>query len=146
MSIIAYDGKTLAADRQGTCADLAATHTKIKKIPSGEVLAWTGEEEQGLCLALWYEAGSPVDKWPKFQEGDDWTRLIVASKEGVFTYEQVPKKVCVEDPFMAWGSGRDFAMGAMAMGADAEKAVLIANKHNIYCGKGVMSFRLREGG
>lgn len=142
MSIIVWDGGTIAADKQGTACDLAATHTKLKQLSDGTVLGWTGEQEQGLCLARWFEAGSPKDKWPKFQEGEDWTRLIVARFEGVFTYERVPEPVYVEDPFMAWGSGRDFAMGAMELGAGAEQAVIVASKFNVYCGRGVSSFKL----
>jgi hypothetical protein len=41
---------------------------------------------------------------------------------------------------MAWGIGCDFALGAMAMGADAVQAVEITNKFSIHCGMGVDSY------
>jgi ATP-dependent protease HslVU (ClpYQ) peptidase subunit len=49
----------------------------------------------------------------------------------------------VEDPFMAWGSGRDFALGAMAMGATAREAVAVACRFNVYCGNGIDAFDLK---
>ncbi|CAL2056024.1 hypothetical protein [Tenacibaculum sp. 190524A05c] len=36
--------------------------------------------------------------------------------------------------FDAIGSGKDYAIGAMQMGADVEKAVEVANIHDIHCG------------
>jgi len=44
--------------------------------------------------------------------------------------------------FMAWGSGRDYAMGAMEMGADARRAVEVTNVHSTDCGFGVEAYDL----
>ena len=143
MSVIVWDGKTLAADRQATCSDMAARVTKARRLESGEVLAWTGDQEQGLALARWYEAGADRDKWPAFQKGTDWTRLIVADADGVHFYDKEPEQQRLEEPFAAWGSGRDFAIGALAMRANAEKAVEVASMFNVHCGCGCDVFELR---
>lgn len=45
--------------------------------------------------------------------------------------------------FHAIGSGRGEALGAMAMGADARRAVEIASRLNVGCGLGVDVIRFR---
>lgn len=140
MSVVAWDGKTLAADRMGVSADMRSQMSKIMVIgPPPEIIAWTGSHEQGLTLAAWYRAGADPESWPEFQKDhDNWTRLIVWRQgENPEIYEQLPVPQTVQDEFMAWGSGRDFAMGAMFAGASAADAVRAASAFNIYCGLGI---------
>ena len=132
-----------------TSCGMRTVVSKIKKLSSGVILAWAGDQEQGLVLAHWYENGSDPDKWPAFQRntGHDWTRLIVVEdNRWIYTYEKEPEKQLLplaNGKFMAWGSGRDYAMGAMAMRADAVKAVLIASEYDIYCGFGYEAFEAK---
>lgn len=145
MTVIAWDGKTLSADKQATACDMRITVTKIKKLKNGAVAAWTGTHEQGIALAKWYEDGADSDKYPEFQKTDDWTCLVIAENTtDVRVYHKLPIEQKVEDKFMSWGCGRDFAMAAMEMGASAEMAVLIAGKFNIECGNGVDSFLIGD--
>lgn len=144
MSCVAWDGKEIAADKQATCSGLRVTTTKLRRIDSGEVLAWTGEQDSGEMVARWYEQGADPAKWPACQSDKDlWSRLIVASGEGVKFFERQPVAVDVEDGFMAWGSGRDYALGAMARGARAREAVEIAMRFDNGCGLGVDTEQLR---
>lgn len=137
MSVVAWDGKMLAADKQMNCASLKSKCTKIYKMDE-EVLAFTGDMEVGLLLIGWYKEGADPAKYPEVQKDKDrWTRLIVVNKELCFFYEMLPVAIPVEDSFAAWGSGRDFALGAMAMNADARQAVEIANRFSTDCGFGV---------
>lgn len=48
------------------------------------------------------------------------------------------------DAYAAFGSGRDFAMGAMASGANAEMAVRAAITHCISCGGLPLVFDLAQ--
>lgn len=138
ISVVAWDGKTLAADKQATCAGLRFKTTKIRRLSTGEVLAWTGGIEYGAMIAQWYELGADPEKWPKFQaDKENWSRLIVATASGVRVYEQQPIAFVVEDEFQAWGAGRDFALGAMWMGASARQAVEITCRFSTDCGCGV---------
>ena len=140
VSIVAWDGKTIVADKQATCADMRFSTTKLRRIGSGEVLAIIGLESAGQMLMSWYEDGADPEKWPKCQEDkEDWVRLVVASKTGCKVYERHPVAMPIEDSFMAWGSGRDYAMGAMAEGANARRAVEVAMKFNTACGMGIDS-------
>lgn len=138
MTIIAWDGKTVAADKQATCSGLRFKTTKLRRIASGEVLCWTGEQDSGEMVARWYEAGADPAKWPDCQKDkDSWSRLVVISPTGAKFFERQPIAVGIEDEFMAWGSGRDFALGAMRKGATAVEAVEIAMEFSEGCGLGV---------
>lgn len=143
MSIVAWDGKTIAADRQGSAGDLRFRTSKIWTLNNGDIVAFTGAIENGMAVAQWYENGADTAAWPASQKGEDWSRLIVVSHGKVFVFEQLPIKQAVLDRMAAWGSGRDFALGAMAMGATAEQAVKIASRFASSCGLGVQAFRVR---
>jgi hypothetical protein len=55
----------------------------------------------------------------------------------ILRYEQDCLPYEIEDKKYAIGSGRDFAIGAMEMGASAEEAVLVASKYEVSCGNSV---------
>ncbi len=143
MSVVCWDGKTLAADKQITSSEMLKSGRKIYQTRAGNIAAFTGSLEQGLVLIRWHEAGSDESKWPAFQRTADWTRLIIANSMHCVTYDQEPIEQVIDGPFAAWGTGRDFAMGAMAMGANAAQAVEIASRYNVYCGCGVDVFELK---
>jgi ATP-dependent protease HslVU (ClpYQ) peptidase subunit len=144
MSVVVWDGKTLAADRQITSAEMRVTVSKMKRLLDGTLLAWVGSQDGGLVMARWYENGEDVNAWPESQKDKkDWTRLIVVKPDGrVFFYERLGEPINVIETPIAWGSGRDFAMGALAMGADARKAVEVANSLCVSCGMGVEAYDL----
>lgn len=137
MTVIAWDGRTLAADRQATNAECRREVKKIYRLKSGELASFCGLEAGARELLSWYEDGADPAKYPPLQATQDWVRLIVVTRKGVFEYEQRPVKQPLKEKFFAWGSGRDFALGAMAAGATAKQAVLIASRYSVGCGMGV---------
>lgn len=138
MSVIAWDGKILAADRQGTFSNMRRTGRKIYKLENGNVIAFCGSISTSLLLLDWYKSGADKEKWPEeIQQGDKWCNIIVAEKGKCRFMDQQPFFLPVFDPFAAWGIGADFAIGAMEMGADAKTAVEIAIKWSEGCGCGV---------
>lgn len=149
MSVIVWDGKTLAADTLGTNEGLKRQMSKTMKwfdnnaMHTPVYLAWTGQQDHGGALWRWYLDGQKPAEYPDFQKTADWTRLIVVmmvEKQWIlFAYEQTPYPMTMSAP-CAFGSGRDFAMGAMAMGADARKAVEIACKFSTGCGLPVEAY------
>lgn len=143
MTCIAWDGITLAADSMCETAGMAATVSKIR-IVRGAVLAVSGGYPAGLMLIEWFRDGADPKSFPDVQKTDDWARLVVFDETGLRHYEQQPVAMRVLDPYMAFGSGRDFAMGAMAMGADAVRAVEVAAKHCTTVGGPVRAHRLSE--
>lgn len=52
-------------------------------------------------------------------------------------YVRLPVAMPIIDQREAWGSGADFALGAMAMGAGARRAVEVACELDVHCGKGI---------
>jgi hypothetical protein len=144
VSVVAWDGKSIAADKQATSSGLRIRTTKMRELGS-EVLAWTGDQGSGEAVAQWYADGADPAKWPESQKDkEDWARLIVAGANGVKCYERQPIPVRVEDEFQAWGAGRDYALGAMARGATAREAVEIAMRFDASCGLGIDEFKLLE--
>jgi ATP-dependent protease HslVU (ClpYQ) peptidase subunit len=136
MSVVAWDGKTLAADKQGTIGDVAITVTKLWKLNDGTVLGGVGDAFEAIGLRDWYMAGAD----PAEFDPENETILIVAKDGECKFLAQLPVFMPVEDPFMAWGAGADIALGAMMMGAGAVRAVGIVCGINVACGCGVDSF------
>lgn len=149
MTTVAWDGTTLAVDRRATVGSFAYTASKAHKIKrpgfASEIVAWSGSQETGLALAKWYEFGMDMTLWPKRdQDSESWSRLIVVTVSGIVAYESLPIDVQNLEPFMAWGTGRDFAMGALACGKTAREAVEVACRFDIYSGNGSEEFTLDE--
>lgn len=134
MTVIAWDGKTLAADRQCTSGAVLSEHTKLSQVSDGSVLAFWGPIRQWVALIRWYEAGAKPEEWPK--DADDNGLIVVTVEGSVTEYEGCGWPIACEQNKAAWGGGREFALGAMAAGASALQAVQIANQHHAMCGCG----------
>lgn len=144
MSTVAWDGKTLAADRQATCGGLKQLTSKIAQMPDGTILASTGNISAGRILMEWYQNGAVFSDYPVATQKEDnlFARLIVVKDRKVFTYETLCYGIPMVDPFFAWGSGRDFAIGAMAKGANAAEAIIVASRFDSDTGMGVEAFEV----
>lgn len=137
MSVVAWDGKLLVADRRSVNFGLNRTTSKIKRIPSGAILAWVGNETKGLELAHWFERKG---KFPANHDDEDFARLIVVQHEACYTYERSEQPLRVMDKFSAWGSGRDYAIATMHLGFNAVRAVEVASYFDINCGNGLEAY------
>lgn len=150
MSVIAWDGYQLVADKQASNNGRIEVATKLIQLHDGRFgmatyAGWVGTHSHGLALAKWFAEGADPAKWPSFQTRENWTRLIIGVYgKGVWVYEDIPERDFVESPYLAWGSGGDFAMGAMANGASAATAVTIANQLSDTCGQGLTVVTLKE--
>lgn len=144
MSIIVWDGKTLAADKQATHSDLKRRVTKIRRI-RGHLVGVSGDWDRAQELLQWFEQGADVEKIPSFQKtADDYVGMLVITPDRrVLKYERthVPMEYSEEDCY-CMGSGRDYAYGALFMGANAESAVRAAITFASSCGMGVDTLTL----
>lgn len=141
MSVIAWDGKVLAADRQISHNDRAYEGQKLFRLDDGTLVAFTGDRECGMILVEWVRSGADSARWPAFQKHDDFTTLVVVRTDGqVFQLQAEPYWHRITEPFYAWGVGAPYALGAMACGATAEHAVTVANSFSVWCGCGVTSY------
>ena len=135
MTIIAWDGTSLAADCQSSVGDMAVKAKKIQRRADGTLVALAGDE--GLAIAM---VSSVFDgtEWPTAKDDERATMVIVRPDRSVVQYTHHRRSpVPITQPWYTWGSGREFAAGALAMGADARRAAEVACELCHYCGMGV---------
>ncbi len=144
MTIIAWDGKTLAADKRAVNNHRAFAVTKIHRVKrDGSLFGISGDFVRGLEMLAWYEGGADPEKLPAFQRSnEDYAPIILVKPSGVYAFEMGPVPLKVEEPFHAGGSGRDFALAAMHLGCDARRAVEVAITFCAGCGNGIDTLTL----
>lgn len=138
MTTIAWDGKTLAADRQSTSGNLRYATSKIRKI-KGSLYAAAGTAAIINEAFAWIEAGAiPIDMPLAQRDKDDGCYILrVDPDEKIYLYERSPYPSEIKQVQFAIGSGRDLALAAMYMGATAEQAIVIAHHFDVTTGLGV---------
>jgi len=138
MTVIAWDGTTLAADKRVSFGNTLGTVTKISYIKEHRaIIGVCGSISQLMDFAAWYITGQNIETYPKNFLNDDNPQAIVIKDDVVYIYEKSPFPMYIESPFFAIGSGRDFAIAAMHCGKTAQEAVEIACLYDAYCGNGV---------
>jgi hypothetical protein len=143
MTVIAWDGKTLAADRMGDAGGLRRSVTKIRRFDGG-LFGSSGSASRGAEVFAWIAGGADPARVPAFQVStEEYESVMVVRNDGtVWLYACSPYPFRMEDPFHAIGSGRDFAMAAMWLGYPAEQAVHVASQFCSGCGMGVDTLEL----
>lgn len=146
MTVIAYDGTFLAADRKCSHGDRGEAVTKLKEISPRCCAAFYGDGTQGDKLMAWAAAGFLTAQFPPTPANeDDLAVMIVGDADGVRLYysdSHIPR--WLEQSSYAWGSGGLMAHGAILAGATAMQAVAIANEHINTCGFGCDFIDLRK--
>ena len=149
MTTIAFDGRSMAADRMCTIGNtpVRSPHPKIrrlvyKNLPA--VMGTSGAVEYGHALMDWLEAGAAAGKEPQLSDdGDHSCCVLLATKDSVFLFANSCTGVPLGPVPWASGSGADYALGAMAMGARAKKAVEVAVTLDVNSGCGIDVLRLK---
>jgi 20S proteasome alpha/beta subunit len=139
MTVIAWDGKTLAADKRATFGgNLVLTTTKIFVV-NDSLVAYAGNADFGAQMVAWLRDDGRPETFPESQrDKDDWAGLLVLrAGQPIKRYERTPYPICFEDRCVAIGSGRDFAMAAMYLGCDARRAVEVTCALDSNCGNGI---------
>ena len=136
MTVIAWDGKALAADRQVTFGYTKNKRTtKIRKY--GDVLCGvTGESKYADALFKWVEDGRIKERFPSFSNDNQVMLVVIDDKDLIEYWSSTFETKYPRDTKASWGSGKELALGAMAAGADAKTAVEIACEYDLYCGGG----------
>ena len=148
MTVIVWDGKTLAADKEMMSGYLKTpTVTKIRRSITGSLMGGTGNASMVNELFAWWEAGARPADWPATnRDSKDCSHLIVilAGNKAVRTYQCGPYPIELEGDKQAWGSGSEAAMAALLCGCDAKKAVEITNTIVSGCGSGVDTLTIED--
>lgn len=136
MTVIVFDGRTLAADRQMTINGMRHSVTKIHRF--GDLLVGcAGDADSCNEMIDWVKTGRWADRFPDLQRTDRYCSCMVIDGGKILLYWQSPVPHVIEDPVCAIGSGRDVAVAAVMCGSDARGAVKIACSLIQDCGMGI---------
>lgn len=129
MTTVAWDGKRLAADRKiTTCGGIHDCNmTKIVKRKDGSLCGVGGSTALAFAFQKWFLKGGK-GKLPLLKDGDADINAIVISPQGKLTVYDPSGYFEADAPFYAIGTGYELALGAMAMGAEADTAVRVASQ------------------
>lgn len=137
MTVIAFDGRTIAADKRLTQGGgIVRTVTKIIRA-QGCLLAVTGGLDIGLEMRQWYLAGAVPAEFPPKAREDVATLIVIKPNAEIWTWAAGPYGSRIESEKAAFGSGRDFAEAAMYLGKSASEAVAVACVFQGDCGNGI---------
>lgn len=149
MTTIAWDGKTLAADRCSWSGGARRRVRKVFKVRAADgrmfLVAFAGSGTFALAVLAWMRGGTRPDPlaFLKPDELGNQCALVIDEQRRVWQlgsdlfYSQMRERV------YAFGGGQDFAWGALEGGADARRAVEIAMKRSDYAGLGVDTVRFK---
>lgn len=137
MTVIAYDGKTLAADRRRLASDSDVLCEPGRKVAVGKggAIATTGSALSGEA-----KAAVIADLVAGKTDGlDDRVTGMALLDDGSAWLVNNGGALEINRPH-AMGSGHEAARAAMIMGADARRAVEVASELVVTCGDGVDSY------
>ena len=145
MSIVVWDGDILATDKAATDGTTKWQATKAWHHHNGVyplILSGVGPLQTILAMKNWVIEGASETEFPSAQLTPLFCHFLIVSPIGLSRYEQGNLPIGHAHSKCAFGEGAPFAYGAMAMGANAARAVEIANQHSVHCGLGVATYKL----
>lgn len=128
MTIIAWDGKSVAADTMSVSGHYRCPDRVHKIVRNGEfVYGMTGWSAWFDAWIKWHRDGADPAKIPAsgIAPGDSGAFLVFGGGKAMICSALVPYLQETGAPD-AWGSACDFAIGAMVYGASAKQAVEVA--------------------
>jgi len=157
MTVIVWDGESLATDRQANDGSMKWESDKawyVTHPETGKICIVSGVGILGYIIQLrdWFVGGCNWQARHDMDIAPSMAQLIVVDDEGLCVYEgfhgheskTTYSPVRLQAP-MAFGHGKEYAMGALGMGATAAQAVAVANEYSLHCGKGVAVYTLQGG-
>lgn len=139
MTTIAWDGRTLAADRGCWFGNMQTEVCKLFVFKSGEIVrkgfpvgAWgsTGSWAFNHAFAQWLKDDSVTLPQPEKDTSPDGSIGIWVSDQGeVFRVHVRGILTPVMSKIAADGAGHMFALGVLAIGGTAERAISLAAVH-----------------
>lgn len=139
MTIIVFDGATCAVD-SGAVAETTVLRVRKFWTRADELITGAGDTSHVVAMAEWYLANANPQEFPPMVLVRRDAELVVVNSRGVRRYEASPYAVDHGNVRCAFGGGRDFAYGALAMGASAAEAAGIACMFSPVCAEPVHTF------
>lgn len=149
MTTVAWDGKSMAADRQMTLGSMRHTNTQSKILQGTyhgmpALFAGAGTKVYSAAVIEWLLLGMPDERKPEMPESPDSFAVFVVTELGLHLFVDSLRAIPLGVTKYAIGTGEDYARGAMAAGASAKRAVEIACEFDINSGMGVDVLTLRK--
>lgn len=128
MTTIACNKTTIVADTLLSEGHLAMKGTKIYRLKDC-IVGCSGDWNDGIKFVEWFK-----NKRKKKPELESFSALMVTNKQEIIYWDEDLVPNYIEETEWTIGSGRDFALGALAYGASLEEAVTIATRLDVYSG------------
>lgn len=140
MTTIATDGKSIACDGKsclGSCVT-SLTRSKIYKVDN----YYVGCSGNIDLIEKYIDYLKGAGDLPIRDVNHDTLMVLFLKKNGVFIAEGPNMSIVRIDKIHAIGSGADFAMGAMCLGASPREAVKVASKYDVYTGGKIREYHI----
>lgn len=144
MTTVAYRDGVIASDSQVTSGDVIVGRTAKCGCKNGVLYGFAGCLAFAQAFQAWIERGMEGDP-PTMKKDDSRAEAILVHDGHILSFDDDGWDK-LEMDYYAIGSGRQIAIGAMAVGASAVEAVKAAIKHDVYSGGEVHSFSAIKGG
>jgi ATP-dependent protease HslVU (ClpYQ) peptidase subunit len=135
MTTIACDGESMAGDGL-VCSGstiFGSNAQKIVSLKDGRIVGCAGNARYQRAFVAWLnEGGEPPEL------DDEFEALVLMPDGSVVSYDHKGRPLPEELP-TATGSGREFALAAMDLGASPKEAVEAAAKRDMMTGGTIMS-------
>lgn len=142
MTIIAYKNNLIASDSLiSEESTRFGSMVKITRGPDGTIAGACGGASSLALFLRWIHVGRRGAK-PNLGDDKDFCGITINPEGLVLFYEAGMNPYALTNDFYAIGSGATTAMGAMAAGADAIRAVRIACRFNVLCSEPIYVLRL----
>ena len=138
MTVIAYDGTTLASDRMVSFEDGSYFETtKVFRRDDGTIFGVAGEGPCAQEVQDWFMHGGNPSDFPDCDPAKDHVELLYISPNELPMYLlNSAHPIPVESLYFAIGCGAQAALVLMDMGLTAELAVQKVCERNLLCGGG----------
>ena len=144
MTVVAWDGHTLAADKRGVQSGFHYPVTKIFRA-GDRLVGFAGQADRIGEFRAWFASGADPATFPP-NTGENASYFFAVRRDGTIErYESTGWPIIVEGSRFACGDGRDYALAAMHLGCDAAAAVGVACTFDVSCGDGLDTLTFEEG-
>ena len=134
MTVIACNTKQMAADKWSHIGNAAFRASKLNIRADGAIFGAAGDTDNTHAFRDWFNKNDPSVPYPTLS--DNIEALVLMPDGQIRIYDKTPHFVIIEEALWSVGSGKGFALGAMAAGADPFTAVQLTQKFCTHTGGG----------
>lgn len=135
MTTLAYDGKTLAADRGAFYGDVIVSRRKLHRIEwhgVPAICATCGEVAVTQQILRWMQG-----KEFEHPKHDESSMVLAVTKSGLWSICSTLMPLKINSKIFATGVGGAMAMGALAAGATSKQAIKIVERWGCGASNGI---------